>query len=157
DYAIHLTSRYREEQSHGQTPARSAAMAVHTVGGALVLATLTTMVGFLTNLFSPLPPIADFGVFTAVGVLGAFVVMTTFVPSIRNIRDSRKAAGRRREKKPHRPASGLSAVIGRTAVIAQRAPRAALGAALVLSLAATGAATQVETTFSQDDFIPAES
>jgi uncharacterized protein len=156
DYAIHLTSRYREEQSHGQRPAHSASMAVRTVGGALVLATLTTMVGFLTNLFSPLPPIADFGVFTAVGVLGAFVVMTTLVPAARNLLDSRTRARRRTSRSP-RPASGLSAIISRTAVVAQRVPRVALGVALVLSVAAAGAASQVDTTFSQDDFVPEDS
>lgn len=156
DYAIHLTSRYREEQSHGQGPARSASMAVRTVGGALVLATLTTIVGFLTNLFSPLPPIADFGVFTAVGVLGAFIVMTTLVPATRNLLDSRTGA-RRRRSRPQRSDSGLSAIISRTAVVAQRLPRVALGVALVISVAAAGAASQVGTTFSQDDFVPEDS
>jgi uncharacterized protein len=157
DYAIHLTSRYREEQAHGLRPHQAAGMAVRTVGGALVLATLTTMVGFLTNLFSPLPPIADFGVFTAVGVLGAFVVMTTLVPAARNLLDRRPRAGRRAERRRHRAGGGLSALSGRTAVVAQRAPLVALGLALALSVAAAGAATQVRTTFSQDDFIPADS
>ncbi|MEX1164369.1 MAG: MMPL family transporter, partial [Nitriliruptor sp.] len=47
DYAIHLTTRYREELGKGRTPAQAASGAVFSVGGALVLATLTTMIGFL--------------------------------------------------------------------------------------------------------------
>jgi uncharacterized protein len=153
DYAIHLTSRYREEQSHGQSPAGSARMAVLTVGGALSLATVTTMVGFLTNVFSPMAPIADFGILTAIGVLGSFVVMTTLVPASRHVLDARRLAKGRADR-PRRPANALSELIGRTSVIARRVPGLALGVALVVSLGAAAAATQVGTTFSQDDFIP---
>jgi hydrophobe/amphiphile efflux-3 (HAE3) family protein len=161
DYAIHLTSRYREEQGAGETPPRAAAMAVRTVGGALVLATLTSVAGFLTNLSSPLPPIADFGIFVAVGVVSAFVVMAALVPASRNLLDARRA--RRSTDTGRKPRGGgaggnaLGRLSGRAAVVAERAPRAALGVALAVSLLATAAATQVETTFSQDDFIPAES
>ncbi len=156
DYAIHLTSRYREEQSHGQSPAGSSRMAVLTVGGALSLATVTTMVGFLTNVFSPMGPIADFGILTAVGVLGSFIVMTSLVPAARHVLDGRRLAKGRAER-PRRPGSALSDLIGRTSVIARRVPAVALGVALVISVAATVAATQVGTTFSQDDFIPEDS
>lgn len=153
DYAIHLTSRYREEQSHGQSPPGSARMAVLTVGGALSLATVTTMVGFLTNVFSPMGPIADFGILTAIGVLGSFIVMTSLVPAARHVLDARRLAKGRADR-PRRPANALSGLIGRTSVIARRAPAVALGLALVVSIAAGVAATQVGTTFSQDDFIP---
>nr|WP_249420221.1 MMPL family transporter [Rhabdothermincola salaria] len=163
DYAIHLTSRYREERRHGQVPSMASSMAVRTVGGALVLATLTTVVGFLTNLASPLPPIADFGIFIAVGVLSAFVIMTMLVPAARNLLDTRAvrreaAGGRpaRRRAADERP-NVLSRLSGRLAAVAERAPKVALAVALVVSLGAVGAATQVETTFSQDDFIPPDS
>jgi uncharacterized protein len=160
DYAIHLTSRYREEQRHGQAPDRAASMAVRTVGGALVLATATTVLGFLTNLVSPLPPIADFGVFTAVGVLSAFVIMTVLVPASRNLLDARRlrrSGDAARTTRAAERSGGLASLIGRTAVVAERTPRLALAVALVVSVAATGAASQVSTTFSQEDFIPADS
>lgn len=153
DYAIHVTTRYREERSHALPPDRSAAMAVRTVGGALVLATITTAIGFLTNLLSPLPPMADFGVFAAVGVLSAFVFMTAVVPSARNLLDARRARRGRRARE-RRPAEGLARLIGRTSVLAERAPKVVLGVAAGISLLAVGAATQVSTTFSQDDFVP---
>jgi hydrophobe/amphiphile efflux-3 (HAE3) family protein len=162
DYAIHLTSRYREERRHGEAPDRAASMAVRTVGGALVLATATSVVGFLTNLASPLPPIADFGVFVAVGVVSAFVVMGMLVPAARNLLDTRRvrrAATAGGEPVPSRAQgpSALARLSGRAAVVAERAPRAALAVALAVSLAATAGATQVETTFSQSDFIPDDS
>ncbi|HAS10307.1 MAG TPA: hypothetical protein DCS55_07290 [Acidimicrobiaceae bacterium] len=160
DYAIHLTSRYREEQRHGLTPPDAAAMAVRTVGGALVLATLTTVVGFLTNLVSPLPPIADFGVFTAVGVTSALVVMTLLVPSARRLLDDRPRAlarATRRRRRERSGTNGLAAFMGRTAAVAERAPRLTLAIALVVTVVAGGAGSQIETSFSQDDFVPADS
>jgi predicted RND superfamily exporter protein len=168
DYAIHLNSRYREEQNHGVPPERASATAVRAVGGALVLATVTTVVGFLTNVVSPLPPMADFGIFTAVGVLSAFIVMALLIPSARHVLDARPRGQakveRRREKAAAKEAaggkasaSGLSAVMGRTAAFAEHIPRITLAVAAVVTVASGVAATQIETSFSQDDFIPADS
>ncbi|MDY7104676.1 MAG: MMPL family transporter [Actinomycetota bacterium] len=168
DYAIHLNSRYREEQNHGVPPGGASATAVRAVGGALVLATVTTVVGFLTNVVSPLPPMADFGIFTAVGVLSAFVVMALLIPSARHVLDARPRGlakvQRRREKAAAKEAagrtahaSGLSAVMGRTAAFAEHIPRITLAVAAVVTVTAGVAATQIETSFSQDDFIPEDS
>ena len=62
DYAIHFTSRYREEIGSGNTIAGSTTSTLKSVGVALTLATLATIVGFLTNIVSPLPELKDFGI-----------------------------------------------------------------------------------------------
>ncbi|MDZ7676933.1 MAG: MMPL family transporter [Acidimicrobiales bacterium] len=161
DYSIHLTSRYREERRHGLAADRSASAAVRTVGGALALATVATMLGFLTNVISPLPPMGDFGIFTAVGVISAFVVMGLLIPSARNLLDTRQV---RRGRTPRWARAGSTAdvdplgrVMAKTSVLADRAPKAVIGAALVVTVLAGLAATQIRTSFSQDDFIPEES
>ncbi len=155
DYAIHLTSRYREENAADGDSTRAAATAITTVGGALILATATTVAGFMTNVVSPLPPIKDFGIFTAAGVLGAFIVMTVFVPSARLLLDRRRK---------QLPASGskhanaaLASLMGRVAALSERAPRVTVVVALVIALGAGAAGTQLSTVFSQDDFLPAGS
>ncbi len=95
DYGIHMTSRYREELAAGNDVPESIRHAIRTVGVALVLATLATVVGFLTNLVSPVPALADFGVLAAAGILSAFLLMLTFVPAIRLLLDRRaERAGR---------------------------------------------------------------
>jgi uncharacterized protein len=158
DYAIHLNFRYREERRHGLSSGRSANAAVRTVGGALVLATAATVLGFLTNLISPLPPLRDFGIFTAVGVVAAFVVMAMLVPSARNLLDMRRARRSRTwdalpsEVGPR--AGALARAMGRTSVLARRAPRVVLLFALVVTVMAAGAASRIESRFSQEDFIP---
>ncbi|MTV24049.1 MMPL family transporter [Nitriliruptoraceae bacterium ZYF776] len=157
DYAIHLTSRYREEATAGATPARAAHAAVLSVGGALVLATATTVIGFLTNVFSPLPPMRDFGIFVAAGVVSAFVVMLLLVPAARTLLDTRR--GRRGRFVP--PASGtgtrLGRLMGRAAVLAERHAVPTLAVAVVLTVVAGIGGSRISTTFSQDDFIPEDS
>jgi len=89
DFAIHLTARYREELGDGSRVADGAQRATATVGIALILATLTTAVGFLTNVVNPIPPIKDFGILAAIGILGAFLVTLTFMPAARSLLDRR--------------------------------------------------------------------
>jgi uncharacterized protein len=154
DYAIHLTSRYREEMAKGQTPPVAAHGAVSSVGGALVLATITTVVSFMTNLVSPLPPIRDFGLFVAGGVLAAFIVMLLLVPSARSLLDRRRLATGRFKPAPSGEATATGRVMSRAAVLAEHHAKATLAVAAVVTILAAAAGSQVSTTFSQDDFIP---
>jgi len=59
DYAIHLTARYREEVGAGRDVIGGALRSSRTVGVALILATVTTAVGLLTNIWSPVTAIAE--------------------------------------------------------------------------------------------------
>ena len=74
DYAIHFTSRYREEIGSGNTVSGSATSTLKSVGIALTLATLATIVGFLTNIVSPLPELKDFGILVSAGIFFAFLL-----------------------------------------------------------------------------------
>lgn len=157
DFAIHLTARYREEISGGRAPARAAHGAIVSVGGALVLATVTTMVGFLTNVVSPLPPMRDFGLFVAGGVLSAFVVMVLLVPAARSLLDRRRHAAGGFDPGPTGADRGLGRLMVRAAVLAERHPARTLVAAAAVTLLAGVAGSQVSTTFDQDDFVPPDS
>ena len=88
DYAIHFTSRYREEIGSGNSIVGSTSSTLKSVGIALTLATLATIVGFLTNIVSPLPELKDFGILVSTGIFFAFFLVMTFVPAIRTLLDS---------------------------------------------------------------------
>ena len=89
DYAIHFTSRYREEIGSGNSIVGSTSSTLKSVGIALTLATLATIVGFLTNIVSPLPELKDFGILVSTGIFFAFFLVMTFVPAIRTLLDKR--------------------------------------------------------------------
>jgi predicted RND superfamily exporter protein len=90
DYSIHWNTRYRQELSAGRSVDVAISTAIRTVGVALVLATLTTAVGFLTNVTSSIPALAEFGELAAVGIAASFVLMLTFVPAVRELLDRRQ-------------------------------------------------------------------
>jgi predicted RND superfamily exporter protein len=90
DYSVHLTTRYREERRKGARAEDAATTALTTVGIALVLATIASVAGFLANLVTPLPPIRDFGVFAAIGIVAAFLVLAGLVVAVRVLVDRRR-------------------------------------------------------------------
>ncbi len=159
DYSIHLTARYREEIGAGQDVDGAIRTAIGTVGVALTLATVTTAIGFLTNIFSPIPALKDFGILAAVGIGSSFVLMLTFVPAIREILD------RRAERKGVLPASDLdqssesilSSVIERTSLLAERIPVLTVILALALGGLGVWGLSNLETRFSFTDFLPEDS
>ena len=159
DYSIHVSSRYREEVSAGASVDDAISSAIRTVGVALVLATMTTAVGFLTNLFNPLPALREFGVLAAIGIVASFLLMLTFVPAVREILDRR---GVRRETfEPGRLVGGdqraLGRLIGRTSGIAKKFASTATVVALLLGGLGFWGYTNLSTKFSFIDFIPTTS
>lgn len=159
DYAIHLTSRYREEAGEGHSVDRAMTGAVTTVGVALALATVTTVIGFLTNVFNPVPALKDFGVLAAVGIVVSFLLMLTFVPAVRLLAD------RRAERRGTLPVKSLQShgerllpsAMEKLALLAERAPIPTLIVALLLGVAGFWGFTQLETRFSFTDFLPEDS
>ena len=159
DYSIHVTSRYREELSSGATVDQSISVAIRTVGVALVLATVTTAVGFLTNVFNSIPALREFGALAAIGIASSFVLMLTFIPAMRELLDRR--GQRRQTLQPQNLGTGEARLLGRLAgtasVIANRAAAFAALAALALGGLGAWGWSNLEAKFSFLDFIPVTS
>lgn len=159
DYGIHLTSRYREEVGEGADVNRGIRSAIGTVGVALALATLTTMIGFLTNAFNPIPALKDFGILAAIGIGSSFVLMLTFVPAVRELMDRRAEA---RGELP-REAMGatserlLPQLMERTSFLAEKAPVLTLIVTLALGFLGYLGLSNISTEFSFTDFLPDDS
>ena len=159
DYSIHMTSRYREEVFAGHSVDGSVSRAIKTVGVALVLATVTTVVGFLTNVFNEIPALREFGELAAVGIIASFVLMLTFVPAVRELLDRR--GERKGTLEPTALEGGatkrLPRLIGRASVLPKSAAIATVIVSLVLGAAGAFGTTKVSAEFSFIDFIPTTS
>ncbi len=90
DYGIHYTSRYREELKEGREINEAITKTGATVGFAILLTTITTVVGFMSNVVSNISVIRDFGVLCSIGILSAFVLMLTFFPAAKTLIDRRR-------------------------------------------------------------------
>ncbi len=159
DYSIHMSTRYRQELSAGSSVDRSVSVAIRTVGIALVLATLTTAVGFLTNVTSAIPALAEFGELAAVGISFSFLLMLTFVPAVRQLLDRRAERRGRLDTEGLEGGEGriLPRIIGRTAVLPRQFAVATVIVALVLTGVGAFGMTKLSTKFSFLDFVPTTS
>jgi len=79
-YGIHLLSKYYEEEG-GDGKARTIA-ALGDVGVPILLAGLTTLIGFLSFIGAYITAITDAGVFTAIGVGVATLMSLSLIPAL---------------------------------------------------------------------------
>ena len=157
DYAIHVFMRHREERTeHGTEGVReSMRVALTGVGIALVWVTATTVIGFLSNLTSPVPPIQEFGVVSAFGITAALLVFGILVPALKiEIDGFLEGRGWDREKRAFGTGGGrFSSLLATGSTAARRAPFVVIVLALLVSAGGAYGATQVDTTFNQEDFL----
>ncbi len=166
DYAIHVFMRHREHREaqrasdeHDTDPRAgvrdSMTVALAGVGVALVWVTATTAIGFLANLVSPIGPIREFGVVSAVGILSALIVFGGLIPAAKVEIDSALEA---RSFDRHRRAFGtgggrFSDLLTVGSVAARRIPLVVLVAVLLLTAGGVYGASQVDTSFEEEDFL----
>jgi predicted RND superfamily exporter protein len=159
DFGIHAVNRYREERETGADIDRSMRITTDQLLVAFFIVTGTTVIGFLANLSSSLPPVKDFGYVAAIGIVFTFLIFGVFLPAAKVELD------RLRERYPvptfsQRPlgseGSRLAGVLRGGVTIAERGPVVFLLLVLVLTAGAGLYATDISTSFSQDDFLPPE-
>ena len=80
--SIHMISKYDDAREAGLTKHSSIIEMLKTLGSATFLTSLTTAVGFATLLTSTVMPMRRFGIYTAIGVLIAYVITILFLPVI---------------------------------------------------------------------------
>ncbi len=81
-YGIHMIARYKEEMLHCQEVKNCIRAALAEVGVPIILAGVTTLIGFFSFVGSYLTSVTHFGIFTGIGVLFALVVSITFLPAV---------------------------------------------------------------------------
>jgi predicted RND superfamily exporter protein len=168
DYGIHLVMRYREELVEDWDIDKASSSSVVFVGSALLLATTTTMVGFLSNVASDLTPIREFGIQVAIGVLSAFLIFVTFIPACRILIDRRyEAKGQkllsdtnekivRGRKEEGEQAGILDNFMALGAKVAIENPHRVLAVVVAITLITGYGAMGISTEFNFNDFLPEE-
>ena len=156
DYAIHFTGRYREELGDGASVKESTSNTLSSVGIALTLATLATIVGFLSNVVSPLPEFKDFGITVSFGILFALLLVMTFVPAIRSLLDKRAETKESisREAFSSSGESVLNKVAGSSSIIPRKLK--VISIALLVGVSSYGyvSFSNLYTVFNFTDFLP---
>jgi len=168
DYGIHMVMRYREEKRSVHSPKESTSIAILAVGGALVLTTFTTAVGFLSNRISDIGAMQQFGTLAAVGIVSSLILMTTFLPGMVQIYDEWKDKKKSRSKNKNKISSRnklaskakkrggniISAMLSRSADASDRRPWAVLVIVVLITGVSVYGAVNLDTTFNIEDFLP---
>ena len=168
DYVLHVVMRYREARegvlgpegaAEGRRdPAEAMQIGLAAVLLALVTAALTTAVGFLSNYFSPLRSIRDFGVLSSVGIVITLVVFAVLLPAMK-VEVERYFARRGRERRKMALGVRLGWVnrgLMATSVLPQRLPKVTLLLTLLLAAVGLYGGASINTEFNRTDFLPGQ-
>ena len=167
DYAIHVFMRHREERleltdaaadgddTADSGPRGSMRVALAGVGIALLWVTATTVIGFLSNLTSPVPPIRDFGIVSSAGIFAALLIFGVLIPALKvEFDELLESYGFDRKKRAFGTGGGrFSGVLEVGATAARRAPYIVILLIVLVSAVSAYGGTQVSTAFEQEDFL----
>jgi len=156
DYGLHVVMRYREARTEQSIrPSRAMALGLGSVGAALVYVTVTTAIGFLSIVTSPLSVFRQLGIVSAIGIVATLLVFGVLLPALKvELDEFLEGRGRGRML----PAVGTGAgPLNRFLVIGARLAKATPYLVIVVALLVSGVgaygATQIDSSFEQSDFL----
>ena len=86
-YGLHITNRYAESKG---TPQEKMALALQSTGRAVFLSAVTTVIGFVSLILTPMAPIKTVGVSLAGGIIIVYLFTMVMVPNLTMLLDLEK-------------------------------------------------------------------
>ena len=86
-YGLHITNRYAEE---GGTKSEKMRASLSSTGKAVFLSAVTTVIGFISLVFTPMAPIQTVGIALSGGIVVVYVLTMFMVPNLTLLLDLRK-------------------------------------------------------------------
>jgi hypothetical protein len=150
DYSVHMFHNYRAELQQGKSYGEAIIASIQDVGMAMFLATITTVIAFLSFLSASIPPLRDFGILCALGIAYTFIVTITLQAAVRYKLDKKKNA----IVKPNSKRLSLTNTMGKTSSIVCKHPKSILFVTGVITVVMIVGGLQVPTGFNMEDFLP---
>ena len=86
-YGLHITNRYAEE---GGTKSEKMRASLSSTGKAVFLSAVTTVIGFISLVFTPMKPIQTVGIALSGGIVVVYILTMFMVPNLTLLLDLRK-------------------------------------------------------------------
>ncbi|UPV98898.1 MMPL family transporter [Halorussus gelatinilyticus] len=145
DYGLHVFMRYREERGEDEGIREPMTRALSSVAVAVGLVTVTTAVGFLSNVTNEFDLIKDLAVGITLGVASAFVIFVTVVPALKvSVDGLLERVGFDRRKQPLGKTRLLEPPLASGADLARKAAPVVIVLALVAGAASGLAWTELD-------------
>ncbi|MCK4613396.1 MAG: RND family transporter [Thermoplasmata archaeon] len=152
DDAVHVSRRYQEELRKGRHPTLSMAITMKSIGTAIFLTSLTTIIAFLSNGLSGVKPVKDFGIVCAIGIAYAFILTVTFYVGMRYWLDRR--GGERIILGMKIEAPRMDTLVSKAAFTIDSHPKTVVLFVVAITLLSIFGATRVRTEFDVKEFLP---
>jgi hypothetical protein len=149
DYSVHMFHNYRSELSDGKTVPQAIKLSIKEIGTALFLATITTVIAFLSFLTASIKPIQDLGLLSALGIIFTFIITLTFLQAIRYVIDRRWMP-----KKSKTSKKSLENWLQKLSTALIHHSKTVIVIAIVFSAVMGVAALQVDTSFDMANMLP---
>lgn len=157
DFGIHAVNRYREERVTGAGLDQSMSAANGQLLVAFFIVSVANVIGFLANVTSTLEPVREFGLVVAVGMVFTLLVFGVFLPALKLAVDRRRDAlgiPQFSITPLGDEDSAIGSALRASAIAARRCPLVVLAVVLVITGGAAVSATDVESEFETEDFLP---
>ncbi|UCF12681.1 MAG: MMPL family transporter [Thermoplasmatales archaeon] len=151
DYSVHLFHNYKAELKNGKKPGLAIIASIQDVGMAIFLATLTTVIAFLSFLSAGIPPLRDFGVLCALGIIYTLITALTFQTAVRFLLDRKKTTGLISKNSNK---ISLDRYMEKFSKIILKQRKIIFALTLFITVIMASGVSQVETTFDMNDFLP---
>jgi len=151
DYSVHLFHNYKSELKKGNKPGKAIKNSIRDIGLAMFLATLTTVIAFLSFLTATVPPLRDFGLLCALGIIFTLINALTFQAAVRYLLDRNKT-DKLVSKNNNRV--NLENNMEKFSKVVLKYRKVILVLTVISTLFLAYGAIQVETTFDMNDFLP---
>ncbi len=152
DYSVHIFHNYLTEIGRGRSVKDAITISVKEVGIALILATITTAVSFLSFLSASIPSLREFGIMAATGIAYTFIVAITFVAPARYLIDRKRGVKLIEGKK----ISFRNFMLKLSRFLCAN-PKKSIIIVIVVTIIMGLIATHVSTSFSLEEFMPKNS
>ena len=86
-YGLHITNRYAEEDGSKSEKMKAS---LNSTGKAVFLSAVTTVIGFISLVFTPMAPIQTVGIALSLGIVIVYILTIFMVPNLTLILDLRK-------------------------------------------------------------------
>jgi len=153
DYSVHIFHNYLHEMGNGKSVREAMILSIKEIGLALILATITTAVSFLSFLSASIPSVRDFGILAAIGIAYTFIIAITFEAALRYLLDRGKELTVKKSK------SRFSAgkIMERLSDLLCKNPLKVVALVSIITILMGAAAINVKTSFSLEEFMPKNS
>ena len=139
EYAAQVQSRFEEERLEGKGRDDAVVISITKTGLAVLMAMLTTVIGFMSMIAPNIPTLAWFGMLMSLGLVVAYLLSMTFLPAVLKITDKDEiGVVRKREK------GSVERILIAISKITTSNPKKILAIALIIIILGSYASTQVK-------------